>query len=80
MKPVEVKAYSGYRAEEEPRSFIMEGREFKVKEVLRLYYEYDPRDDKLYRGYRVRAENEEVYELVYDEEEGRWYLKRIKPK
>jgi len=75
MKTVRVKTYAGYRANQEPRAFTLDGKEFKVEEILGQYYEYDIHDDKLYRRYRVKTEDEDIYELIYDEEEERWYLK-----
>ena len=32
MELVEVKAYSGYKADQKPRAFWLRGREFKVDE------------------------------------------------
>jgi len=77
MKIVQVRTYSGYRADQEPRTFILNGKEFKVDEVLSSYYRYDIRKGRLYRGYRVKADDGRTYELVHDEAEDRWHLKEI---
>jgi len=59
MKIVQVRTYSGCRADQEPRTFILNGKEFKVDEVLSSYYRYDIRKGRLYRGYRVKADEGE---------------------
>jgi len=75
MKTVQVRTYSGYRADQEPRTFILDGKEFKVEEILGQYYEYDIRDGRPYRRYKVKADDGKMYELIHDEQEDRWCLK-----
>ena len=77
MRTIQVRTYSGYRADQEPKAFILDGKEFKVEEILGQYYEYDTYAGKLYRRYRVKTEDGKIYELIYDDEEERWYLKNL---
>lgn len=37
--PIRVECHSGYRAEEYPEAFHMEGRRFEVTEILDLWYQ-----------------------------------------
>ncbi|MEW5721771.1 MAG: hypothetical protein AB1896_01600 [Thermodesulfobacteriota bacterium] len=46
---VAVESYAGYKAEETPRAFILEGRRYEVARVVDRWYEggLDPRDQKI---------------------------------
>jgi len=73
VRPVKVRAYSGYKADQEPRSFALEGKEIGV-EVLASYLRQDAEDGRLYAVYRVRGDDGRVYELWLDLGEEEWYL------
>ncbi len=70
--PIKVKAYSGYRIEERPMSFFLEGKEYQVKEVLRTTHE--ERAGRRIRGFKVLTEEGDIYKLYYAEGEDQWYL------
>ncbi len=62
----DVHAYSGYRANERPRTFRFGGRDLRVKEVLKRWYEEG------YECFEVTADGNDVYRLRYDQTEDRW--------
>jgi len=68
MKRVKVTAYSGYRAEEKPRKFELEGREITVKEIL-----YEWRDEEGW-GFVVIGDDEKKYRLKFYEKEDCWSI------
>lgn len=72
MRPVRVRTYSGYKADQEPKAFELEGREIAV-EVLGSQLKLEAESGRVYAVYRVRGDNGRIYELWMDEE-GDWYL------
>jgi len=58
--PARVAAYSGHQAEQEPRSFSVEGREARVVSILEQWYEPDS------RCFEVAASDGGTYLLRYD--------------
>ena len=54
---VQVSSYSGYKANERPAAFSLEGRSYRVVEVLDRWY--DP--DGVY--FKVRADDQNLYIL-----------------
>jgi hypothetical protein len=67
-----VGSYSGYRVDERPLHFILEGRKYIVKRVLDRWRE--PDNDL----FRVETEEGEVHMLRREREMGRWYVVRKK--
>jgi hypothetical protein len=65
---VKVDCYSGYRAEETPRRFELDGRRVEVVEVIDRWYGTD------HRYFKVRGDDGAVYLLRHDETAGRWEL------
>lgn len=70
MKPVEVTAYSGYRADQEPRSVVLEGRRLRVEAIEGRWRE--PLGDR----FDVRLENGARLRLRLDLG-GRWWLEQM---
>ena len=62
----QVNCYSGHTYAERPRSFVWKGTELGVKEVLREWRE--PGEKR----FQVRAEDDRIFELCYDEGGGGW--------
>ena len=54
---LEVDCYSGYKVDERPVRFRLEGREYRIEEVLDQWREPDS------NFYRVRADNGRAYVL-----------------
>ncbi len=65
-----VVAYSGYRAEQEPRALVIEGRRLEVREVEDRWL--DPRASY----FKVRCANGSSYLVRYDLDAQEWSLVR----
>jgi hypothetical protein len=65
-----VVAYCGYRAEQEPRALVFEGRRTEVREVEDRWL--DPRSSY----FKVRCTNGSAYLVRYDFEAREWSLVR----
>lgn len=63
---VEVEAYAGYKADERPTAFILDGRRHEVKEILDRWYEggADPRGQQI-DYYKVRTPESREFILRY---------------
>ncbi len=71
--PIKVKAYAGYKAEERPTSFTLEGKEHGIKEILSTSVE--ERAGRRLTSFCVRTEGG-VFKIYYHEKEGEWYLEQ----
>ncbi|MGC1402709.1 MAG: hypothetical protein WA974_07260 [Thermodesulfobacteriota bacterium] len=65
---IEVSCYSGYRYGERPVSFKLLERTFTVMEIIDQWYGED------YLYFKVRADDQRVYLLKYDQHEDQWFL------
>lgn len=65
---VSVEAYAGYKGEETPRTFMLEGLRHTVSEVLQRWY------TETHSYFRVRVEDGGRYVLRYDLEAQVWEL------
>lgn len=63
-----VHAYAGYKGEETPRSFTLEGATFLVLDVTARWY------SETHSYFRIRADDGHRYVLRYDLDEGLWEL------
>ncbi|GAB4390276.1 MAG: hypothetical protein Kow0025_21200 [Thermodesulfovibrionales bacterium] len=72
-RPIEVTAYSGYRGEETPRAFVLEGRRVEVSEVIDARVEEDAGGGPRRRVFRVKGSDGRVYRLYYSEAEAAWF-------
>ena len=70
---VQVEAYAGYRANESPRAFVLEGRRVEVDQVVDRWYEggLSPRDQKL-DYYKVRTGDGREFILRYNAQFDSW--------
>jgi len=69
---VEVETYSGYRADERPLRFALNGRVYEVREVEDRWY--SPRATY----FRVLAEDDNRYVLGHDEIRDVWTLEAFR--
>jgi hypothetical protein len=67
---IKVQAYSGYKGNERPLCFSMEGKELVVDHILDRWYGED------YDYFKVLADDAEIYLLKRDRETDRWYGKK----
>jgi hypothetical protein len=70
MKRAKVIAYSGYRAEEKPIRFELEGREIIVKEIISEW-----RDEEGW-VFVVLGDDERKYRLKFYEKENYWSVEK----
>lgn len=73
---VEVKAYSGYRAEESPREFCLDGKRFIVQKILERSSRHDVIKKGTTRVFMVLTGDGKKYELLYDEEKKHWFVRK----
>ena len=66
---IQVECYAGYRAEEEPRAFMLGERRFEVVAILDRWLSPD------HRYFKVKAEDGNTYILRLDTATGDWTLK-----
>lgn len=74
MRRIEVDSYSGHKGEEKPLSFILEGKRLRVTEILENRLVEDSLTRERRRVFRVKAEDGNVYSLVYVEVQEEWIL------
>lgn len=70
MSRVDVRCYSGYRADQRPVRFSLGGQTFQVVDVQDQWYSPSA------RYFRVRASDGDIYVLKHDETNDRWDLSR----
>ena len=68
MVPVDVDAYSGYKANERPRQFVLDEEIYEIATVLDQWYE----PSAMY--FKVQSTEGKTYLLRYDEQEDEWTL------
>ncbi len=68
MNNLKVNCYSGHTYAEEPRSFLWEDIEYEVQEIEKAWQEPGK------RYFRVRTENNKLFQLYYNETEKQWSL------
>lgn len=71
QKEIEVAAYSGYKANERPLSFILDQEKHTVKDILDRWYGAE-RD-----YFKVLANDEKVYLISWDRGPDKWFLDKI---
>ena len=67
-KPVTVQCYAGYKGEERPTSFCLEGRLLRVEEIVDRWYDID------HSCFKVLAEDGTTHLLRHDLNTDRWAL------
>lgn len=75
--PVQVKCYSGFKANERPLSFVVSGHEFSVMDIEGSWYEEDEITRERRACYRVRADDGDLYLLSHHPGEDSWILRRV---
>jgi len=71
---IEVVAYSGYRGEECPRSFILHKEKIEVIQILRMWIEERLEDKTRRRFFEVKGSDGYRYKIYYDEKVKDWFL------
>lgn len=73
-RKVEVTAYAGYRSEECPRSFVLEGEKIGIAEIISRWVEEGAEDKQQKRCFRVKGDDGFAYLLSCIEQTEEWYL------
>jgi len=68
-KRVEVKCYAGYKADERPTSFSLDGRNLQVLEILDRWHDPD------YHCFKVLADNGVRYLIKHDLNADAWLVR-----
>ncbi len=74
-KPIKVHSYSGFKAEERPISFVLEGNECQVERILDSWRQesINPGEGrKVY--FKIKAEGDRAFTIFYDEKNEEWFL------
>jgi hypothetical protein len=71
-EPIVIIAYAGYRGEESPRAFILNGKRIEVRKILAQWVEEDVVSKRTFRCFKVEGDNLGQHLLRYDETTGEW--------
>ena len=73
--PIQVECYAGYRSEESPRSFSLDGRRYEIEEIVDRWYQ-GSRDPAVPACdyFKVRAAGGLLFMLRMDRTTFSWYL------
>ena len=72
MNKLKVNCYSGHTYAEEPRSFLLEGKEYEVMEIEKS------RQEPGKRHFQVRTKDNKLFKLCYNEMRKEWSLTETK--
>ena len=73
---VEVQAYAGYRGEESPRAYFLQGRRIEVMKIIAQWIEEKVDSGERFRCFRVRGVDWRIRILCYDEAKMEWLLRK----
>ena len=76
-RPLQVRCYSGFKANERPLSFTLCGRELLVMDIEGSWFEEDETSRERRACFRVRADDGDLYLLSCDEKRDDWILHRV---
>ena len=71
MSTLKVECYSGYKADEKPISFILNGKKYMVEKII------DQWRSPEFEYFKVQADDGKAYLLRNDERNGEWALENI---
>lgn len=72
-KNIEVSSHAGYRGEEYPRSFVVDGEEVIVVQIMDRWVEEDERSRERRRFFRIKGSDGSVHTLYYDLALMKWF-------
>ena len=73
-KPITVYSYSGYKKDEKPRAFELDGARLTVLSVKKTWQEESVKGRHRKTFFRVHAHNGRTYDIALDESTGEWTL------
>ncbi|MHB8792949.1 MAG: DUF6504 family protein [Thermoleophilia bacterium] len=73
-KPITVHAYSGFKKDEKPRAFELDGKRLTVLSVKKTWQEESAQGRHRKTCFRVHAHNGRTYDICLDAGSGEWTL------
>lgn len=70
---VHVSTYSGYKADEKPLEFTFKEKRHKIKKIISQAYE-EISGEGLRKRFDIETDEGLTCKLLYDENQGRWFL------
>ncbi len=70
---ISVMSYAGYRGEETPRSFVFEGTQINVAQIVDRWLEEDAEGTIRRRCFKVKGSDGITYEIHTNEETHEWF-------
>lgn len=78
-RPITVHSYSGYKKDEQPRSFELDGKRFTILSVKKTWQEESVKSRRRKTCFRVRTHNGRTYDIALDGGTGTWTLESETP-
>lgn len=78
-RPITVHSYSGYKKDEQPRAFELDGRRFTILSVKKTWQEESAKSRRRKTFFRVHAHDGRTYDIALDGGTGAWTLEAGKP-
>lgn len=74
MNKISVTAYAGYKGEETPKAFSLEGERIHVVEILERWIEEGIHSGQRKRYFKVKGSDGNMYVISYDEKRMKWFM------
>ncbi len=75
-KRIEVTSYAGYRGEEYPRAFIVDGEEIDALEIVNRWVEEEEKGRRRKRCFTIKGSEGFIHTLYYDPALKEWFYRR----
>ncbi len=73
--PVNVECYSGYKADESPRRFFVDGMKLEIMEIIDRWYQAGSEGNHPPADYfKVRTTDDRQFILKHEHDPDRWFL------
>ncbi len=72
---IKVMSYSGYRGEENPRTFILQNKKIEILYILKSWIEEDYLSRERKRFFRIEGSDGLEHTIYYDEESMDWFYR-----
>jgi len=73
-RKIKVIAYAGYRSEESPHSFVLEGERIGTEEIISRWVGENAGDRQQIHFFRIKGDDGFIYLLSCDDQKGEWHL------
>ncbi len=74
-KNIKVTAYAGYKGEESPRAFVVDGEEIVALEIVNRWVEEEEKSRKQKRYFTIKGSDGSVHTLYYDPVLMEWFYR-----